>query len=79
MPLDIISLQKDIRTIGEKLLAFDGTEGKTQEDSLKVYSEDLAAAIEKYVKTGTVNVPALGYTVAAAPGPVIGTAIGTIS
>ena len=79
MPLDIVTLKSDIKSLSQKLLKFDGSEGQTQDDALEVFTTDLTAAIDKFVKTGTVTLNPLGLTVAAAPGPVVGTATGTIS
>ena len=78
MALNKSGLQSDINTLLTALLAFDGSGGKTQADSIEKFKNDLADAIDKFVKTGTVNA---GIAVSVDPNTGVGatTATGTIS
>ena len=70
MPLNKPGLQADIDKMLNDLLAFDGSSGKTQADSINKFKTDLANAIDKFVKTATVTVPGTGLV--APTGPVTG-------
>ena len=81
MPLNKPGLQADIDKMLNDLLGFDGSSGKTQADSINKFKNDLADAIDTFVKTGTVTVTVTSVTGvttgAGTSGP--GTGTGTIS
>ena len=56
MPLDKAALKSDISTLLTTLLTYDNTSGKTPADAITKFKDDLADAIDTYVKTATVNV-----------------------
>lgn len=78
MALNKSGLQSDINTLLTALLAFDGSSGKTQADSIEKFKNDLADAIDTFVKSGQVNA---GIAVSVDPNTGIGatTATGIIS
>ena len=77
MPLDTVTLKADINTMMQQLLSFDGSAGNTPADAVEKFKNDMAAAIEKFVKTGTVTVTSVsGVTTGAG---VSGPGTGTIS
>ena len=72
MALNKTSLEGDIKTLMDALLAFDGSSGKKQSDAIDKFKKDLASAIDTYVKTATVNVPGTGLVAPSGGGPVTG-------
>ena len=77
MPLNKVGLKSDIDTLLNALLAFDNSSGQTQADAIEKFKNDLADAIDIYVKTATVNVTSVsGVTVGAG---VSGPGTGTLS
>ena len=56
MALNKVGLKSDINTLLNALLAFDNSSGQTQADAIEKFKNDLADAIDIYVKTATVNV-----------------------
>ena len=79
MALNKTGLKDDINTLLKALLEFDNSPGKKQDDAIEKFKSDLADAIEKFVKTGTVAVPGAGLVAPSGGGPVTGQATGTIS
>lgn len=69
MPLNKSGLTAAIKTLSEH------PGGNTSQE----FANGLADAIEAYVKSGTVTVPALGLISASPGAPVTGSAIGSIS
>lgn len=55
MPLDKTTLKSSLDTLFTDLSAFDGSVGKTQADAITKLKDDLADAIEVYVKSGDVG------------------------
>ena len=54
MPLDKTTLKASLETLFNVLKDYDGTSGKTQADAITKLKDDLADAIEVYVKSGDV-------------------------
>lgn len=83
MALNKAALESSIKALSETLLTYDGvTEGQTQEDAMTKFAEDLATAIDSFVKTGSVSTTVAGSAaVTTAPGvaPVTGSGTGTIA
>ena len=77
MALNKIGLKSDIGTLLNALLAFDGSSGKTQSDAIDKFKNDLADAIDTYVKTATVTITSVSG-VTTGPG-VSGPGTGTLS
>lgn len=75
MPLNKVGLKSDISTLLNALLNFDNSSGKTQSDAIDKFKNDLADAIDTYVKTATVNVTSVSgvTTGAGVSGPGTGT------
>ena len=75
MPLNKTGLKSDISTLLNALLAFDNSSGQTQSDAIDKFKNDLADAIDTYVKTATVNVTSVAgvTTGAGVSGPGTGT------
>ena len=75
MPLNKTGLKSDISTLLNALLAFDNSSGQTQSDAIDKFKNDLADAIDTYVKTATVNVTSVSgvTTGAGVSGPGTGT------
>jgi len=77
MTLNKVGLKSDIDTLLNALLAFDNSSGQTQADAIEKFKNDLADAIDVYVKTATVNVTSVsGVTVGVG---VSGPGTGTLS
>ena len=72
MTLNKIGLKSDISTLLNALLAFDNSTGQTQADAIEKFKDDLADAIDTYVKTATVTVPGTGLIAPSGGGPVTG-------
>ena len=77
MPLNKTGLKSDISTLLNALLAFDNSIGQTQSDAIDKFKNDLADAIDTYVKTATVNVTSVAGVTTGAWVSVPGT--GTLS
>ena len=75
MTLNKTGLKSDIDTLLNALLAFDNSSGKTQSDAIEKFKNDLADAIDTYVKTAKVTVPGTGLVAPSGGGPVTGTSI----
>ena len=75
MALNKVGLKSDIGTLLNALLAFDNSSGQTQADAIDKFKNDLANAIDTYVKTATVNVTSVAgvTTGAGVSGPGTGT------
>lgn len=75
MALNKASLKSDIDTLLNALLAFDGSSGQTQSDAIDKFKNDLADAIDTYVKTAKLTVPGTGLVAPSGGGPVTGSSI----
>jgi len=75
MPLNKTGLKSDIDTLLNALLAFDNSSGQTQTDAIDKFKNDLADAIDTYVKTAKVTVPGTGLVAPSGGGPVTGSSI----
>lgn len=75
MALNKTGLRSDINTLLTALLEFDGSSGKTQSDSIEKFKNDLADAIDTFVKTAKVTVPGTGLVAPSGGGPVTGTSV----
>ena len=75
MALNKTGLRSDIDTLLNALLAFDGSSGKTQADSIEKFKNDLADAIDTFVKSAKVTVPGTGLVAPSGGGPVTGTSV----
>lgn len=77
MTLNKTGLRSDIDTLLNALVQFDGSTGQSSEEAIEKFKNDLADAIDTYVKTATVNVTSVsGVTVGAG---VSGPGTGTLS
>lgn len=72
MALDKTTLTSNIGTLLNKLSAYDNTTGKTQEDAINDFKNDLADAIDTFVKSAKVSVPGTGLVAPSGGGPVTG-------
>ena len=73
MALNKNGLQRDIKTLLDTLLAFEGGSGQTQADAIEKFKTDLSDAIDTFVKSATVTVPGTGLVAPTGGGPVTGT------
>jgi hypothetical protein len=48
------AFKNSVKALLEELSAFDGTTGKTREDSIEKFSEDLTTLIYNYIKTALI-------------------------
>lgn len=78
MALNKTTFKSSLKAVFDALKNYDGSSGKSQDDAIEKLADDLASAIDSYIKSATVtSVP----TLVAPPGggPVTGTITNTIS
>lgn len=75
MSLNKPELQSDINTLLNALLVFDGSSGQTQTEAIEKFKNDLADAIDTFVKSAKVTVPGTGLVAPTGGGPVTGTSV----
>jgi len=69
-------LKNDLKAVFDALKNYDGSNGKSQDEAIEKLANDLAAAIDSYIKSATItSVPVL----TSPSGPVTGTITNTIS
>lgn len=69
-------LKNDLKAVFDALKKFDGSDGKSQDEAIEKLANDLASAIDSYIKSATItSVPVL----TSPSGPVTGTITNTIS
>ncbi|MGR3178299.1 MAG: hypothetical protein ACUZ8E_09625 [Candidatus Anammoxibacter sp.] len=73
MALNKTGLRSEIDTLLNALLVFDGSSGQTQAEAINKFKNDLADAIDTFVKTAKVTVPGTGLVAPSGGGPVTGT------
>jgi methylthioribose-1-phosphate isomerase len=76
MALDKASLIAAIKNLSNALKNYDGTSGKTQAEAIDKYANDLADAIDIYVKTAVVSTTVTVVTTCPA-GSGVGSGTGT--
>lgn len=72
------SLKASIKQVFNEVKAYDGSNGKSQDDAIEALTDKLATAIDAYIKSATIT----STPVLVAPpggGPVTGTITNTIS
>jgi len=83
MALDKTVLKAAIMSSLSALSAWDGTPGKSAQEAINKFADDLSTAIDTYIKTGSVTFTPGSYpTIANTGGPVVVSAptpMGTIS
>jgi len=69
-------LKNDLKAVFDALKNYDGSNGKSQDEAIEKLANDLASAIDSYIKSATItSVPVL----TSPAGPVTGTITNTIS
>lgn len=85
MPLDKATLQAGLKTMMQELLAFDGSPGQEQSDSVDKFAADTADLFDTFVKSGTISTTVTVTSVSGVTtgpgvsGPGAGTGTGTIA
>jgi hypothetical protein len=65
MALDKSTLKTSIKALTNALKTYDGSSGKSQDEAIEKFAEDLSNYIDTYVKTATVVITPLNITEAA--------------
>ena len=78
------TLKADIKAAYEEVKKYDGSEGKTGDDAIEYLATKITEAVDKYLKSATVTVPAgvpvaTAGSAAAQTGTTTAPGIGTIS
>lgn len=69
-------LKNDLKAVFDALKNYDGSNGKSQDDAIEKLADELATAIDNYIKSATItSIPVL----TSPSGPVTGTITNTIS
>lgn len=85
MALNKTALENGLKTMMQELLAFDGTPGQEQSDSINKFAADTANLFDTFVKSGTISTTVTVTSVSGVTtGPGVsgsgtGTGTGTIS
>jgi len=85
MALNKIALENGLKTMFQELLAFDGSPGQEQSDSVDKFAADTANLLDTFVKSGTISTTVTVTSVsgvtpgAGISGPGTGTGTGTIA
>lgn len=54
--LNIESLKSEIKTVFDEVKTYDGSSGKTGDDSIDKIAEGIAAAVDNYIKSMTITI-----------------------